>query len=164
LIRRQNVKRMLLTIAVILSVTFCTASMGWAQANAGHLAGSWKGTVTGTIPPGIGAFTDLITFSTEGTVIESRRPLALTPFGRLLESAGHGAWTRTGNGQFEVHFIFILQNAETGDEVGTDNILLRLNLDPRGQHLTGTFTSVVEDTSGNVLFIASGTYDAVPIQ
>jgi hypothetical protein len=162
--RNQNVKLALLTIVVILSGTFFTSSMSWGQANAGHLGGSWKGTVTATNPPGIGSFTDLITFSTEGTVIESRRPLALTPFGRLLESAGHGAWTRTSNADFEVHFIFILQNADTGDEFGTDNISLHLTLDPTDQHLTGTFTSTVKNTSGNALFVASGTYDAVPIQ
>jgi hypothetical protein len=115
-------------------------------------------------PPGLAPFTSLITFTSDGSVIESRRSLATpTPFGPLLETAGHGAWNRTDEREFDVHFVFLLQNATTGADVGTDNVQLHLTLDSTGSNLTGTFQSTVKDTSGNPLFAASGTYVAAPI-
>jgi hypothetical protein len=69
-------------------------------------------------------------------------------------------WQRTGSGQFDVHLVFLLQNATTGADVGTDNVHLSLTLDSTGSILSGTFESTVEDPSGNPLFTASGTFAA----
>ena len=69
-----------------------------------------------------------------------------------------GAWQRTGAGQFDVHFVFLLQNAIAGTDVGTDNVHLSLTLDSMGSILSGTFESAVKDPSGNPLFTANGTY------
>ena len=157
-----NRPRTILYLAAIAAAALAfTSTASFSQSNAPHLVGSWKGAVTATTPPGLAPFTDLTTFTSDGTVIESRRLLAQpTPFGPLLETAGHGAWQRTDNGQFDVHFVFLLQNATTGADVGTDNVHLVLTLDAKGSILSGTFESTVEDTSGNALFTASGTYAA----
>ncbi|HKE20780.1 MAG TPA: hypothetical protein VKB88_00230 [Bryobacteraceae bacterium] len=161
----KNRRKTLLSWAAITLVALAlTATSGFSQGNAPQLVGSWKAAVTATSPPGLTPFTDLVTFTSDGTVIESRRLLATpTPFGNLLETTGHGAWHRTGAGQFDVHFLFVLQNATTGAEVGTDNVHLSLTLDSTGSILSGTFESTVKDTSGNPIFTASGTFVASPI-
>jgi hypothetical protein len=156
---RRKIPRVLTAFALV--ALALTSSSGFSQSNAPHLVGSWKAAVTATSPPGLAPFTDLITFTSDGTVIESRRLLAEpTPFGTLLETTGHGAWHQTDAGRFDVHFVFLLQNATTGADVGTDNIRLSLTLDSTGSILSGTFESTVEDPSGNPLFTASGTYAA----
>lgn len=147
--------------AIALVALGLTTTSGFSQSNAPHLVGSWKGTAAATSPPGLAPFTSLMTFTSDGTVIESRRLLAEpTPFGTLLETTSHGAWQRTDTGQFDVHFVFLLQNATTGADVGTDNVHLILTLDSTGSILSGTFESTVKDPSGNPLFTASGTYAA----
>ena len=62
------------------------------QSNPGRLTGSWKAAVTPISPPGLDPFTDLLTFTSDGSVIESRRLFVpATPFGALIETPGHGA-------------------------------------------------------------------------
>ena len=154
-------KTTLYLAAIAAAALALTSTASFSQANAPHLVGSWKGAVTATSPPGIAPFTSLITFTSDGTVIESRRLLVEpTPFGPLLETTSHGAWQRAASGQFDVHFVFMLQNATTGADVGTDNVHLSLTLDSTGSILSGTFESTIEDPSGNSLFTASGTFAA----
>lgn len=134
------------------------------QSNPGRLTGSWKAAVTPISPPGVDPFTDLLTFTSDGSVIETRRLFVpATPFGALIETPGHGAWTRTADGQFDIHFTFLLQGASDGSDVGTDNIHLQVSLDATGKVLSGTFESTVKDPSGNALFTATGTFSATPI-
>jgi hypothetical protein len=136
----------------------------FSESNNVHLAGSWKGAVTPTSPPGLTPFTSLITFTSDGSVIESRRLLVSpSPFGPLLETPGHGAWERIDEREFDAHFVFLLQGAVSGVDIGTDNIHLRLRLDSTGAVLSGTFESTIKDTSGNPIFTASGSYRATPI-
>ena len=47
---------------------------------------------------------------------------------------------------------------------GTDNITLRLELNPAGTELNGSFESQVNDPAGNIVFTASGDYHATPIR
>jgi hypothetical protein len=125
--------------------------------------GSWFGTITATNPP-LGQFNDLISFHAGGVVTESRRySVPGTPLGNLLETTGHGAWKRTGANSFVVVFRFILQDADTGAVLGTDNVALSLTLDQATGTLTGTFESQIKDTAGNVLLIVTGDYSATPI-
>jgi hypothetical protein len=127
------------------------------------IVGSWFGTVTATDPP-LGQFNDLISFNQDGVVTESRRYLVPgTPIGTLLETTGHGAWKKTGGQRFEAFFRFLLQNADTGDPVGTDNVRLSLTVDRAGNALTGTFQSQVKDTADNVLITVTGDYTATRI-
>ena len=83
--------------------------------------------------------------------------------GNLLETTGHGAWTRTGGDTFEVFFRFMLQDADSGAPVGTDNVRLFLTFDRGSQTLTGTSVSQIKDNAGNVLLQVGGTYSATPI-
>jgi len=125
--------------------------------------GSWFGTITATNPP-LGQFNDLISFHTGGIVTESRRYFVPgTPFGNLLETTGHGAWERTGSNSFEASFRFLVQDADTGAALGTDNVRLSLTLNQDPGALTGTFESQIKDTAGNVLLIVTGTFSATRI-
>ncbi|HEU5232311.1 MAG TPA: hypothetical protein VFU50_05600 [Terriglobales bacterium] len=134
------------------------------ESTPGRLAGSWKASVTPISPPGLDPFTDLLTFTPDGSVIESRRLFVpATPFGALLETPGHGAWRRTGEAQFDIHFTFLLQGATDGKDIGTDNVHLQVSLDSAGTLLSGMFESTVKDPSGNALFTATGTFSATPI-
>jgi hypothetical protein len=136
----------------------------YGDSNSAKLAGSWKAAVAATTPPGLTPFTSLVTFTSDGSVIESRRYFVpASPLGPLLETSGHGAWERVGDREFEVHFVFLLQGAATGLDIGTDNVRLHVRLDSTGANLTGTFESTIKDTSGNPIFTASGTYLATPI-
>jgi hypothetical protein len=109
-------------------------------------------------------FTDLITFTPDGSLIEARRLFVpASPLGPLMETPGHGSWTRVSEREFDCHFIFLLQGAVSGSDIGTDNIHLRLRLDSTGSTLTGTFESTIKDPSGNPVFTATGTFNAVPI-
>ena len=139
-----------------------TASFG--DSNTARLVGSWKGAVAPTSPPGLQPFTSLITFTSDGSVIETRRLFVpASPLGPLLETPGHGAWEQVDEQEFDIHFVFLLQGAVSGVDIGTDNVHLRLRLDSRGEILSGTFDSTIKDTSGNPIFTASGTFRATPI-
>lgn len=153
-------------VAVISAAALLVSSRAsFSQANAGRLAGSWSGTVTATNPPGLPPFNDLITFTSDGSVIESRRPLipaSASPFGPVLETTGHGTWQRVGEGEFDIYFVFLLQaNDGSGAELGTDNVHVRARLDSTGANLSGTFASVVKTPNGDIPF--EGTYQATPI-
>ena len=125
--------------------------------------GSYFGTVTATNPP-LGQFNDLLSLHEGGVVIESRRySVPGTPFGTLLETTGHGAWKRTGGHTFEAFFRFLLQNQDTGDPIGTDNVHLWLTVDRASGGLTGTFQSQIKDLADAVLLTVEGTYTAAPI-
>jgi hypothetical protein len=150
--------------AIAAAAIALTSTASFSQSNAAHLVGSWKGAVTPTSPPGLQPLTSLITFTSDGTMIESRRlfvPVSL--LGPLLETPGHGAWGRVDDREIDVHFVFLLQGAVSGSDMGTDNVHLRLRLDSTGTVLSGTFDSTIRDTSGNPVFTASGTYRATQI-
>lgn len=134
-----------------------------ARAHDEGIVGSWFGTVTATDPP-VGQFNDLISFHREGIVTESRRySVPGTPVGNLLETTGHGAWTRTGHGTYEAFFRFILQDADTGAPFGTDNVRLVLRVNDTTGTLAGTFVSQIKDTSDTVLMQVGGDYSATRI-
>jgi len=156
-------RRQLLTTGVA-AVVAASATPARALAGNDHdLVGSWFGTVTATNPP-LGQFNDLISFHTGGVVTESRRySVPGTPLGNLLETTGHGAWERTGGHTFEAFFRFLLQDADTGAALGTDNVRLSLMLDHAAGTLTGTFESQIKDTANIVLLTVTGDYSAMPI-
>jgi hypothetical protein len=138
-------------------------SRAQAQSADHDVIGSWIGTVVATNPP-LGEFNDLISFHTDGVVTESRRYLVKpTPLGDLLETTGHGAWTRTGARSVEAFFRFMITDASTGQSLGTDNVRLAVALAKDGQSLAGTFVSQIKDTADNVVFQASGDYSATRI-
>jgi hypothetical protein len=160
----SNRRMTLIFMTAIAAGAIVLTQTSFSQSNAAHLAGSWKGAVAATSPPGLQPFTSLITFINDGSVIETRRLLLpASPLGPLLETPGHGAWQRVDEREFDIHFVFLLQGAVSGADIGTDNVHLRLRLDSTGRTLSGTFDSTIKDTSGNPVFSASGTYQATPI-
>jgi hypothetical protein len=92
-----------------------------------------------------------------------KRTLPASPLGPLLGTPGHGAWGRVNDREFDVHFVFLIQGAVNGSDIGTGNPHLRLRLDSTGTVLSGTFDSTIKDTSGNAVFTANGTYWATQI-
>jgi hypothetical protein len=125
----------------------------------GDLVGSWEATVTATDPP-LGEFASLMSFHPGGVFIESRRYyVPATPLGPLLETTGHGAWRKSSDGNFEVFFRFLLQEAppSSGTPIGTDNIRLKLELVRASDTIKGTFESTLRDTQGLVIFTVLGT-------
>jgi hypothetical protein len=141
------------------------AGAGTAAAKTGDqgAVGSWFGTVTATNPP-LGSFASILSLLEGGVTIESRRYYVVPPppFPELLETTGHGAWTRTGNREYEIFFRFLLQQPppSAGAPIGTDNIRLFLAYDPAADTLGGTFVSQVKDNAGNILIQVEGTYTA----
>jgi hypothetical protein len=149
---------------VLLGMLAAAAVPVAASDESGNLEGSWSMTITATEPPGLPPFKGLITFTREGEVLESRRPyVPFTPFGPVLESSGHGAWARAGRRAFAVAFQFLIQAAPhnpvftNGEDLGTDNIRLRIVPSSSGETFTGTFASAAKDAEGNVVFEARGT-------
>jgi hypothetical protein len=157
-------RRNFITATVVTSAGVAVPATADAEHhNAREIDGSWFGTVTATDPP-LGEFNDLISFHTGGVVTESRRySVPGTPFGTLLETTGHGAWKKTGRRTHEAFFRFLLQQAESGAPIGTDNVRLRLTLDSTGRRLTGTFESQIKDVADTVLLTVRGAYAATRI-
>ena len=154
-------RRALMTAGAAALAAAATVPMPARAASNQNIVGSWLGTITAVAPP-LGQFNDLISFHPGGVVTESRRYLIpATPLGPLLETTGHGAWEQRSHNGFEVFFRFLLQDANTGAPVGTDNIRLWLTLE-RGV-LQGTFESQVKNTADAVLLTVTGNYAATPI-
>lgn len=154
-----------LSVVIVVVVLFLTAS----SSNSGNsIEGTWKATVTATNPP-LGSFTNLITFTDKGGVLESRRLyLPQSPFGPILETGGHGAWKRIGSRDYRANFTFLVQGAPNnpqfdGTPLGTGDISLELTLSQDGQTLSGTFRSEPKDEAGNPVIVVEGTYVATRV-
>lgn len=125
------------------------------------IEGSYEVTIDVQNPP-LGAFPDLMTF-TDGTVVTTR-PLyiASSPAGPLLESPGHGAYSRAGHKTFSVALLNLLQGAPgnnllpNGAFFGTERIHWDAEVDERRGTISGPWSSTVTDPNGNVLFSVSG--------
>jgi hypothetical protein len=158
-------RRQVLTAAGVAAVAAATpaTARGEDEDSGRHIVGSWFGTVTATNPP-LGQFNDVISFHSDGVVTESRRYLVEpTPIGNLLQTTAHGAWRRRGGDKFEAFFRLILQNADTGAPIGTDNVRLSLTLNRAAGTLTGTFVAQLKDSSDALLLQVVGDYSATPI-
>ena len=64
---------------------------------------------------------------------------------------------------YEAFFRFFVQNADTDEAIGTDNVRLAVTLDKHAGTLSGTFESQIRDTADVVLLAVTGTYSATPI-
>jgi hypothetical protein len=161
-----------MTIARALRMTLllllCTLATGTgprlAAAEPRTLEGAWAMTAVATSPPGLPPLDSLITFTRGGEVIESRRGyLPFSPFGPILETAGHGVWSPRHRGESAATFTFLVQAAPdnpvfvAGEPLGTDTIRLRLTLDHSGDGFSGSFVSEARDAGGVLVFSASGT-------
>jgi hypothetical protein len=133
-----------------------------------HLAGSWFGTATATSVP-LPPLRDLITFTSDGNVIEAHRQfLAESPLGPLLATPGHGSWVKTGTNEFAATLLIIYEGAEghptaSGQVLATEKVRFKLRLGPERGELSGTLVDEIRDTSGALIFEGPGTFEATRI-
>jgi hypothetical protein len=158
-------RRQLLAAGVAAAGVAASATPSRAQASKSRdLVGSWFSTITATNPP-LPPFHSLISFYTDGVVTESISyffPFP-PPLGNLLFTTFHGGWEPTGDHTFEVFLRGLVQKADTGAPIGTDNVRLSLRLDQDAGTLTGTFKTQLKSTDGTVLLAITGDYSATPI-
>ena len=161
-----RISRRLLQTAVAIAALAIALS---AQAESGPgLTGSWLGRIVPTSVP-IPPTPDLITFMRDGTVVESQRAyLPDTPWGPLLRTSAHGVWERTGDGDFAVTVMVIYQGGPDhpttpGEILAIEKARMKLRLDERGAHFSGTLLDELRDVSGNVIFQGVGTYEGTRI-
>lgn len=130
-----------------------------------RITGSWSGTATATSVP-LPPLNDLITFTSDGSVIETRRLfLADSPLGPLIGTPGHGAWIKTANNEFAVTLMILYEGAEThptagGEVVATEKVRFKLRLGPGPDRLSGTLLDEIRDSRGDLIFRGPGTFEA----
>jgi hypothetical protein len=130
-----------------------------------RLTGSWFGTATATTVP-LPPLKDLITFTSDGNVIEAHRLfLKDSPLGPLLATPGHGAWAKTGTNEFAATLMIIYEGSEdhptaSGQVLAIEKVRFKLSLGPEPDKLSGTLLDEIRDTSGNVIFVGPGTFEA----
>lgn len=132
-----------------------------------RLLGSWRVTVSVAEPQGQPAFFTLMTFQSEGTMMQSR-PYFVPQFG-AMETAHHGAWKRIGANRFAVNDFALIQGAPgnaalNGAFLGTDNVSFQPVLADDGDSFTAQWTSRALDPNGNPIVLSSGTMSGVRIQ
>jgi hypothetical protein len=107
----------------------------------------------------------------DGNALEAHRPFlpaSISPIGPLLLTAGHGAWTRTGDHQFAVTLVIIYEGAPdhptlSGQVAALEKVRFQITHDPRSDTLTGKLVDEIRDPSGNLIFSGPGTFDATRI-
>jgi len=133
------------------------------------LTGSWIGTAVSTTVP-LPPLKTLMTFTSEGTVIESRRLyLANSPLGPLLATPGHGAWEKTGAKEYAITIILIYEGAANhptspGEVLGQEKVRMKLTLSQDGTRLAGSLLVEIRDVNDNIVFVGPGTFEATRIK
>lgn len=133
------------------------------------LPGSWIGTAVSTtvqLPP----LKTLMTFTSEGTVIESRRLyLANSPLGPLLATPGHGAWEKTGANEYAITIVLLYQGAANhptspGEVLGQEKVRMKLTISKDGSRLSGSILVEIRDVNDKIVFVGPGTLEATRIK
>ena len=138
-------------------VTFASQALAAAPATTAapeaSLVGSWVTTVTPDPASGNPPFRELFTFHSDGTLtmIDDNAPGPPFPF-----TPGHGVWKRTATG-FIFHYLNLIYDPATFASNGQTNITVRVDLDEKGDSLSGSGHLKVSDKDGNLLFEADGT-------
>lgn len=123
------------------------------------LIGSWLVTVT---PQGAPSFQALKTFDAGGGLVASAQGdilLDAPPGVAPVASTAHGAWIKTGKGEFLVTFRQIFYGSDGSFEGGA-KIRLAAALNPEGDEWSGQFKVEYFDAAGNVVFAGEGTMQA----
>ena len=133
------------------------------------LIGSWIGTALSTTVP-LPPLKTLMTFTSEGTVVESRRIyLANSPLGPVLATAGHGVWEETDASEYAITIILIYQGAANhptspGEVLAQEKVRLKLTISQDGTRLSGTLLVEIRDFNDNIVFVGPGTFEATRIK
>lgn len=153
------------TFPVIIAIVIFSISNTFAQQLApeasavnNSIAGSWS---VDAIPAAASPFRGLMTFSEGGGIIASAQGDNLINAGSLA-TAGHGAWTRTGNREFLFTFIQILYNA-AGEYDGKIRVRHTAVMNRQGTEWTGQLTLEVFDPTDVVVFTSTGSGTATRI-
>jgi hypothetical protein len=153
-------------ILLAISAVLALGSRSYAETDR-RISGSWFGVATPMTAP-LPPVKDLITFSGDGTVVETQRLyLRNTPLGPLMRTPGHGAWEQVGDREFALTLIIIYQGAPDhpttpGEVVALETVHLRLTLVDSNK-LSGTIEDEIDDLSGHPVFVGPGTYEATRV-
>ena len=158
-------------LAALLAVAVAAFVLGSAQdptsaqdatpAAAGRgFVGAWR--LTTETP--FGTSQSLITFTADGTVLFSDRPVLPgdAGFPDTFIGTGHGAWEQTGPTTAAATFVFFITDGE-GTFLGVVTDSIEVSLTPDGTAWSGAFSSTTADPAGNVLFVGGGTGEATRI-
>lgn len=123
------------------------------------ISGSWEGEVQITAP-GNPTMQELLTFTPTGAVVESHRLYVPdSPFGSMIETAGHGSWKRKSLRTFDISFQWIIEGGPgnpyyEGQFIGYDKVSWDATLDEDGMTLSGPARSQLVTLDGEILFSA----------
>jgi hypothetical protein len=129
--------------AVVLAGTDTTDPGGHARD--ARIAGTWNVEVT---PDGESTFPAILTFTSDGSVIETE---AASP------TTGQGAWRRVGEDRYALAFTSFIVSP-TGEPGG--HVVVRSVVTLDGDAISGPFTFTVYDAAGEVLQSGSGSATA----
>jgi hypothetical protein len=158
--------------AVLAAVAAFSMAIGPASAQEGHgeadrITGSWRVNVNVTDPAGVPSFPVLMTFHSDGTLMQSR-PYYIPAFG-VLETTHHGAWRRIDDDQIAATTFSLSQGAPgnaalNGEFFGTEKVNFKPVIGGDGNSFTALWTSTVYDPGGNPIVQGSGNLSGVRIQ
>jgi hypothetical protein len=138
-----------------------TSAQDATPAAAGRgFVGAWR--LTTETP--FGTSQSLITFTADGTVLFSDRPVlpGEAGFPDTFIGTGHGAWEQTGLTSAAATFVFFITDGE-GNFLGVVTDSIEVTFDPDSDSWSGPFSSTTTDPSGQVLYIGEGTVEATRI-
>jgi hypothetical protein len=130
--------------------------------------GSWLGIAKSTTVP-LPPLQVLLTFSDDGTLIESRRLfLPASPLGPLIATPGHGEWRKTGPREFAATIVLLYEGAadhptSAGAVVGKEKVRYKFQIADNGK-IQGNILVEVVDINGNAVFLGEGTIEASRIR
>jgi len=129
------------------------------------IVGSWR--VSLAVTGGMDQESALDTFTADGTVLASVKPVSPAPpgapFGQTFASLMHGNWTVVGPNQVALTLVR-LQTDESGNYLGTVTVPAVGEVSSDGQGLSGSFTYDVADPAGNVVASGTGTLEGTRLE
>jgi len=155
--RSKPKSQLLILAALVAAITLFASQPAWAIKAPG-LEGSWIETDSRDN----GRFISLLTFTLELTEPHWHGEATGTYVNQTvaLQTSGHGAWKKIGEGQYTVALRFL---DPTGIYVRArvDKVI---QVDDGFDHYTGTFQTQILDAYGNVLETLTGTFDGKRIE
>src|SRR5262249_966928 len=158
----QTSTRTRLLVLTVLTIASCLTpprTLRGTDEAANKLEGTWALTVPGT------PFRINRTFFANGTNVDASTFTPITPTpGPLIDSDGHGAWTRTGPGKYAVTLLFFQLNPTTGalDTYGK----VRESVVIEGDSYKGVFKTDIFLPNGTPIIHVGGTTEGhrIPVQ
>jgi hypothetical protein len=136
------------------------AQTGTPAATGQGFVGAWR--LTFDTP--LGPSQSLLTVMADGTVLFSGRPVSPAAGETLVtfSSAGHGVWQPTGPTTAATTWVGLVSDGEGNFlAIVTDSVEATLGADENSWH--GSYSAVVADPDGNVLYVGRATVQAARI-